>query len=84
MQSLILIILENPLASLIDNSRAISATIFSQVKIAAHRNHSSTEHTHRLQAGGLAHSQVLIKEITSHSIHKHVNSCGILLIRGEA
>jgi hypothetical protein len=75
------------LSYLIDQQQpdSINNSWLSQVKIAKDRNHNFTKLAYHLNAGGLAHSQVLINDITSHSIGaKHTNMCGTLLIRGEA
>jgi hypothetical protein len=57
----------------------------SQAKIIGHHhNHSSTELVHRLKVDSLAHSQVHIIEITNHSIGKHTNSYGTLLIKAKS
>jgi hypothetical protein len=56
----------------------------SKIDGAKNRYHRSAELVHRLKAGGLAHSQVLIHEIIGHSICKHAYSCRTFLIGSEA
>jgi hypothetical protein len=63
------IITGNPLASLINNNRAVS-----QVNLAKHLNHGFAELAHRAKSYGLAHIEVLINKITENFIYKHVNS----------
>jgi hypothetical protein len=88
MESMLLILLENPLASLIDKqpSSALnswgSQLVFTEHHI--HRIHDSAKLVHGIKEGALTHPQVLAKDIARNSIRKHANSYGIFLVKDEA
>jgi hypothetical protein len=56
----------------------------SQVIFAKHRNNILAKLVHGFMACGLAHANVIINEITWHSICKLSNGRGTFLVRGEA
>jgi hypothetical protein len=73
-------------SSLIDRKQpsSIRNSGLSKIDSAKNRYHRFAEFVHRLKAGGLVYSQVLIYKITDDSICKHANSCRIFLIGSEA
>jgi hypothetical protein len=57
---------------------------FSQVIFAKHCNNILAKPVHGFMACGLMHANVIVNEITWHSICKLPNNHGTFLVRGEA
>jgi hypothetical protein len=79
MQSIFLIILRKPLASMIDKIRAVSPTMGSLRLMLPNTEITALQKVYIVSRQvGLAHSQVLINKIIGNSICKHANSCKYL------